>query len=790
MLTALPASAQGPGPAPAPGVSAPAEPPPVIGRVSVRGNTSTDSLRILRTFEVRSGETFSAEAVRRGIRKLNALGVFSDLRVEPDTHEGIVDLVVVVRERPRIGDIAFTGNVKRETSELERKLFIRKGEVYSASTVRTQVDTLVKLYKEAGYARAAIATRLDSLEKNQVRITFEVSEGVKVRIRAIVFKGVTAFRPKVLAKKLKSHTKGFFGGGEPDEEKFGEDRTGVESWYHDHGYRDARVTSETLEPGATPRDLALVITVDEGPRYRQGEVTWEGNVVVPTPVLEGLWKRKPGDLYDASRVEKTSQGAFSEYAEHGYLYLQVDPVESVRDSVVDVRFAVTEGRPSNVRMVHINGNKGTREHVVRREIDVREGDRFRRSALVRTQGDIMRLGLFEDVGIDFAAAESTDVDIVLKLKEKQVGTASAGAGYTNETGVTGFLELGHNNVLGNGQSLALHLERGNRRKDYSLSFTEPWFRDTPTLLGFSLYNTDAIYDLYQQRRVGGSGRIGRPLPWPDYSRGSVSYSLEDITITQPSAAITVADATALSSFKIGKAVRTSSVLATFMRNSADNPFYPTKGTRLALDSEVAGGPFGGAVNFHKSRLDGRLYLPSVHKGITTMIKARLGFVAEYLDQHNAIPAYERFRLGGGTTVDPLRGYEDYQVVPAKYDYFIIGRTISKIDSVTTPGVRDTSYTQTKTRVRYPGGRFMSVYTVEQQFPIVHPLHGLLFFDAGNTWDRLREVKPLDLRMSAGIGFRLEIPLLGNVGFDYGFRLSPLDGAPRAVGHFLLGNVNN
>jgi outer membrane protein insertion porin family len=105
-----------------------------------------------------------------------------------------------------------------------------------------------------------------------------------------------------------------------------------------------------------------------------------------------------------------------------------------------------------------------------------------------------------------------------------------------------------------------------------------------------------------------------------------------------------------------------------------------------------------------------------------------------------------------------------------------------------------SYSQ----VRYPGGRFALVYTLEQQFPIVHPLHGVLFFDAGNTWDDWKEIKPWDLKLSTGIGFRLEIPLLGNVGFDYayGFQREEFDSKtgitrrrPGFKGHFLLGNIN-
>ncbi len=764
---------------------------PLVGSVSVRGNVTTDSLRILRTFEVRTGERYSADAVRRGLRKLNALGVLDEMVVERDAHDGVVDLVVVVKERPRIASIAFTGNQRRSTSDLEHKLFLRKGEVYSATQVRTQVDTLLKVYKDAGFARAAIDARTDTLPGNQVGLRFVVTEGEKVRITRVEFPGATAFTPARLAKQLKSHKRGFFGGGEPDESKFGEDREKVEQWYRNHGYRDARVTSQTLLPGGQPRDLTLRIAVEEGPRYRQGAVTWTGNQVIERPVLEAMWRPKPDDRYDASRIEKASQSAYGEYAERGYLYLQVEPSESVHDSVVDVAFAITEGRPSNVRYVRISGNRGTREKVIRRESDIREGDRFRRSALVRTQGDIFRLGLFEDVQIDFAAAESSDVDIQLKVKEKQVGTASAGAGYTNESGLTGFLELGHNNVLGNGQSLSLHLERGSRREDYYLSFTEPWFRDTPTLLGFSVFNTMRDRDLYREKRIGGSGRIGRPLPWPDYSRGSLGYSLEDVTITELLSTSTASDSIVLNSLQVGRAIRTSSTTLNFLRNSADNPFYPSKGSRLSLESEIAGGPFGGSVNYHKHRLDGRLYLPSGVKTVTTMLKARVGFVAEYPDQHSPIPAYERFRLGGGTTLDPLRGYDDYQVVPEKFDRFVVTRAISKFDTTftgTTVTRIDTLYSESRTRVRYPGGRFMLAYTVEEQFPIVHPLHGVVFFDAGNTWDRLREVRPFDLKMGAGIGFRLEIPLLGNVGFDYGYGFDRDDG-PRAVGHFLLGNTS-
>ena len=149
--------------------------------------------------------------------------------------------------------------------------------------------------------------------------------------------------------------------------------------------------------------------------------------------------------------------------------------------------------------------------------------------------------------------------------------------------------------------------------------------------------------------MGGSGRIGRPLPWPDYSRGSLSFSIEAVTVDSLGT-LSDADRIALSGLRFGRTVLTNSLQTSFLRNSADNPFYPTKGTRLTADDEFAGGPFGGEINFHKHRIEGRVYLPSFLKGVTTMVRARVGLLGEYADQNSRAPLYETFRLCAATTI--------------------------------------------------------------------------------------------------------------------------------------------
>ena len=752
--------------------------PPVIGNIRVQGNAFVDSTRILRTFEVHSGMTFASDMVRRGLRKLGALGLFSNYRVDQFKHpdENIVDLVIVVTERPRIAQISFDGQKQREDADLEKKLFLKVGETYSPTSAANQVDSLLRYYREEGFPRARITSRADTLEgRNEVHLKFLVNEGEKVRITSVRFEGREAFPEKRLRKVMKTKAKWFLGGGQLKDETFEEDREKLEGWYHDHGYRDMTVGSFRLDPGAEPRALTLTVTLSEGRRYLQGSTAWSGNQVVNTTELEKAWPKKGGPLYSKARIQKAMADAYGAYAEQGYLYVSLEPRETVvRDSVVDVEFGITEGAPSHVRRLSITGNKGTREKVIRREISVREGDRFRRSALLRSRDDVMRLGIFTDVTPDFTPAESSDVDLVFRVTEKQVGTASAGAGYTNEAGLTGFLEIGHNNVLGNGQQLSLHLERGGRREDYQLSFTEPWFHDSPTLLGFSAYNTFRVLDEFDQKRRGLSGRIGRPLPWPDFSRGSVSYTFEGLRFTNVRSGIQ------LGGIRVGEEELTSTLETNFLRNSTDNPFYPKKGTRLTANDEFTGGLFGGDLHYHRHRYEGRAYLPSFHKRVTTMMRLRLGTVNGYPWKHQIVPDYSRFRLGGGNTPDPLRGYDDYQVVPPKFSRF--DTTYFDYDR------NDGKDTTRVTRVRYPGGRYLALFTMEQQFPIAHPLHGVLFFDAGNVWDLRREIQPFDLKVGAGLGFRMEIPLLGNIGFDYGYGFHR-DDKPRWTGHFMLGNVN-
>jgi outer membrane protein insertion porin family len=410
--------------------------------------------------------------------------------------------------------------------------------------------------------------------------------------------------------------------------------------------------------------------------------------------------------------------------------------------------------------------------------------------LIRTQQDVFRLGYFQDVQVDFKPTDSTDVDLILKVVEKETGTASAGAGYSSDGGLTGFIQLGHNNLFGNGQAVSIQVERGARRNNIDLSFTDPYFRDSRTTLGASVFNRDRETQIvgtgssldYREIRRGGSLRLGRPLGLLSYTRGYVTYSLEGVDLRLPTDTGPL-DAAQLELQRLiaGGARTTSSVTLSATRDNTINPFYPTGGSRVTWSSEFAGGPLGGQVDYNKHEYDARLYFPSLVPRLTSMVRLRGGFIGAY---GKAVPTYETFRLGG-TTFYGLRGYEDYEVVPrANVHSVAITRTVDLTPGDPTDGLL-VKYDSTE--VRYPGGRWMTIFTLEQQFPIVQPVHGVVFFDAGETWNELRDLRFLgDLAKGVGAGLRVEVPLLGNIGLDLGYGFDRRRPGWRT--HFLLGNM--
>ena len=738
------------------GAAPEAKAPSRVLAVRVSGLENVDSSVVLSVFGVAPGDLFSYENVRAGVKSLYGLGYFSDVTVDgEELPEGVI-LKLVVAETPRVIAVKFSGTKGIDDKKLQEKLALKGNDFYTEAAVFEAKRAIVAAYLEEGYPAATVkAVTTSEKQKGKIELTFEIEEGKKVRIKGITFVGNASIESSKLKKTMDLEVKSWWKGGKFKQETLESDFEKIAKYYKSRGFRDAAVTGHEISYSENKRDLFLKISVEEGRRYRLGDVQWTGGVALGPDAFKKLTPVLEGDIYDIERLEKMQAGAYEMYAEHGYIFLDIEKRESVRDSLVDVTYAITEGQPSFVKHILVSGNDRTKEKVIRRELSIRPGQMFKRSALLRSQRDVFALGYFEDVLIDYQIEQPPDIDLIFQMKEKQTGTATAGAGYTSDSGLTGFVELGHNNLFGNGQSVMLHLEKGKKRSNYDLSFTEPWFRDTRTSLGIDIYNMERQRDYYDELRQGGGIRVGRPLPWPDYTRGYVSYTLEDVTLRDFSSSYTGA------LDEVSWPQRTSRMETAVVRNSTDNPFYPTRGSRLSINSEFSGGALGGDQNFHKQVVDFRVYKNVVWK-TALLTRLRVGWMDAY-NHYEKVPEYERFRLGG-TTVDFLRGYPDYEIVPDANVYELDGRT-----------------------VRWPGGRMMGALTLEYQFPIADPLRGLFFFDVGNTWNNETEIDLKGFKKGAGVGLRLEVPMLGVVGFDFGYGFDR-EGGGKWEPHFIMGKL--
>ncbi|MCX5800680.1 MAG: outer membrane protein assembly factor BamA [Candidatus Eisenbacteria bacterium] len=729
--------------------------PPIL-EIRLSGLDQVDSSVVLNSFGIAPGAVFNFEIVRKGVRSLYSLGYFADIWVEAEqTAAGIV-LTLVLTENPRVVGIELEGVKGIDEKTLKEKLTLKENDFLNQRAISAQKDTIVTAYQDEGYPMATVsAVTTQEKEKGRVVVTFGVDEGKKVRVKRVDFSGNRSIGSVKLRKQMDTKIKSWWRGGKFKQETLDRDLEQIVKYYQSQGFRDAKILDHQLSYSKDKRDLVIGIGIEEGPPYLVGNTEWSGNSVVSTEDLKRLPTYKNGDRYDIEKIEKTLSDVYSVYAEHGYIFVNVDKQESVDGAAVNIRFSIEENEPSFVRHVLVEGNDRTKEKVIRRELTVKPGQPFKRSVLMRSQRDVYSLGYFEDVIVDYQVNQPPDIDLIFKIKEKQTGTATAGVGFTSDAGLTGYVELGHNNLFGNGQSVTLHLEKGAKRTNLNLSFTEPWFRDTHTSLGADIYNLQTNRDLYDEYRKGCGVRVGRPIPWIDYSAGYVSYTLEDITLDDFSSSYT-GDLD-----EVDWPQRTSMIETAFIRNSTDSPFYPSKGSKFTLNSEFTGGPLGGDQDFHKHTIDLKWY-HKVYWKTALLVRPRLGVMDSYR-RSQKVPSYDRFRLGG-TTVDFLRGYSDYEVVPDKNVRYVDG-----------------------TIVRWPGGRLMSALTLEYQFPVADPLHALFFLDVGATWNNEKEIDFSGFKKGAGFGVRIDIPMLGQVGFDYGYGFDRIGGG-KWEPHFIMGRL--
>lgn len=726
----------------------------VISGIQVEGNRSVDQSLIINMSGLLVGAELRPNLIQEAIRRIYAMNLFSDVLMEAEESEQGVGITITVKEFPRAGEVEISGNKKIKTEDVQEKMNISAGKVVTPVDVKAAVDGVKSFYDEKGYLSARIESELAGTHvPGEIILKLKIDEGKKVKIKKIYVEGAKAFKASKIRKQMKNKEDRWWRGGEFTPEQYEEDKDKIIEFYKKKGYLDAQILSDSIWYGPEKRNLFIRITLEEGQTYTFGQVSWEGNQLFPSEELDRLVKFKKGDTYSQEKYEETLGEIYSLYGEDGYLYTQVEDKTSTRGNVVNITYSITEGVPANVHYVNIEGNTKTKEKVIRRELSIFPGQRFRRSFLVRSLRDVMYLDYFSNVEPDYEVLENGDIDLTIKVEEKPTGQFMFGAGYSARDKLVGNIGIGIPNLFGNGQNLKLNWDFGKRRNSVDFSFTEPWFKDTPTSVGFDVYRINRKWtDAYAEEKTGVGLRLGRRLRWPDnYFRVYWRYRWEQVRYYDFSL-ITVTDPETGEASQVYHPLKdiswprnTATTSFTVVRDSRDLPQFATKGSVVSWNTEVGAELLGGHFSYHKHIFDGSYFLEAFWN-IVFIAHMRAG-VLDGRDGDSGALFWERFAPGGTDPDGMIRGYSDGSIGP-----------------------RDAQGFERR-------GRSLLVYNLEMQYPLVEQqMYLLAFADAGNAWLTGRQMRPFalehksdrDLFRSLGLGVRLVIPGMGVIGFDFGY----------------------
>jgi outer membrane protein insertion porin family len=729
--------------------------------VDVEGLYSADTFLVLNSSALVPGDIITPGLVQDAIKGVYGLGLFSEVGIDAEPAEAGVKLTIKVREYPKLRDLKFSGNKKIKTKKFKEKITLFEGRLVSPKEIKNNIERIKSMYAEKGYLLVNVDTVQRDVEDEAglVDLEFKIIEGEKVRVGKITFSGNRIFTDKKLRGKMSTKQKGFLRSGSFDKEKYLEDKDKVIAFYKKEGYIDAVILGDSIWYSNDKTRMFIEIEVREGDRYYFGDLTWEGNTLFADEDFRKKVKFKEGQVYNQEKYDETLFKFHEMYQDEGYWYAQFDEENSARGDTLDFHWKITENNPVHIRLINIVGNTKTHEKVIRRELLIKPKMVFKRSILGRSLREVMILNFFADVTPDWDILPDGDIDLKIKVEEKPTGQFSVGAGYSAVDKVVATIGLGVPNLFGTGQTATLNLDLGKNRSTFDISYLEPWFLDTPTSLSGNLYLQERRwYNWFTERRSGGSVRVGRRLRWPDnYFRVFSGYRLELVEYIEISDSYRNANVN--NPYAVDKQdwpLTTSSASLTILRDSRDLPQFPTGGSVVSWRGELGGTFLGGDWNYFKQIYTAEYYKTLFWK-VVAMIKAKYGEIDGIYHGQNDIPYSERFAPGGVDPDGTIRGYDDGRIGP---------------------------YDENGAFLR---GRFELIYNFELTFALAEQqFYILLFADAGNAYRNLKDIRLFKrYYRSVGPGFRIVIPLVGIMGFDFGYAF---DGSRRGQWntHFQIG----
>ncbi len=775
-----------------------------IGGVKVKGAKYSDPNAIVAISGLRVGDKVKIPGIEteKAIKSLWKLKLFTDVEVSIYKIIGdIAFLEIKVQEMPRL-----TGHILRKIKKSQHDEIndiinnaVRKGTIVTTQVKTTIKNEVKKYYVGKGFldVDVKVSEIVDTARQNAVKLLVEAHRKKKVKIQHINFVGNDHVKSRKLRKKMKDtkEQRRLFSSSKFLADEYKADKKKIIQYYNKIGFRDATILSDTVYRNDKGK-LEIDIQIKEGSQYHFRNIAWKGNTLYDTDRLATILGIKKGDIYNSELLEtrlrfsQDGRDISSLYLDKGYLAFRIDPVEvAVENDSIDLVLRIFEGPQFTVDRVVVNGNDRTHEHVIRRELRTKPGQKFSRAAIIRSQRELMALGYFnpENFGIQTPTnPQRGTVDIVYDLDEKPSDQLELSAGYQPgrqyganyiRGGLIGTLGVKFSNFAisdiakkkawkpypqGDGQILSLRGQmQGSIRKSISASFTEPWLGGRrPTSLSvassYSHFGLDYANETYF-RTLNNTVSIGRRLKFPDDNFiSSTALSFEILSLKNARGYFQTPDGQSLATGQFNN----FAVIQNFTRSTISYPLFPEQGSKFSLIVKATP-PYSLFRNknffsleekykfteYIKFRFNAEWYT-SLGSKFVLKTGAKMGYLGLYSKEHGQSP-FERFELGGGAL-----DQQSFQITSRE---FITLRGYPS--GATTFGANA------------HGAAIFNKFTAELRYPLsLNPsstIYLLSFLEAGNAWDSFKDYDPFSLKRSAGMGLRVFLPMFGTIGFDYG-----------------------
>lgn len=744
----------------------------LVENVDIQGNRRLRDEDLLYYIKTRAGDVYSPQQLERDLKELLSLNFFDKVETKVFTEPGVrggVNVIFQVKELPIVRELVFEGLKAVPESDVlkafrEQRVGISKEAVYNPVNAQKGIRVIRELLAGKGFPNAKVTIRSEEVSATSVGIYFEVDQGNRSRIVQIEFEGNAIFSDGELRKALQLVSETgiitrFQGKDILDLRKLQYDlRKNVLSYMFSKGYFQARIGEPQVVglgyrrtglpilrnfplPVITSKDdtLKIVVPVTEGRLFRVGELKVEGNSIFSEQLILNYVGLKKGEIADGKRLQEAVYEDLKKiYGSQGFVLYDAEFVPSFKDNpanakegIVDITITIDEGRQFRLRRLEFVGNTFTRDKILRREVLINEGDIYNQIRLETSVIRLNQLGYFDPIDKDQDVEIRTnqdqgDIDLIVRVREKGRQQISLNGGISGLGGTSFGLEYSTNNLLGRGEIVSLQFGLGNRAQSFSFTFQEPYFRDRPISVGFSLfaqrykffgegtfltqnqdllneisnplgtYTTDSS-NLFTQNTYGATLFATAPLSelffkkrsFTQFSRVGLTYSFSATSITDPPVNATGDITQSIPVIYAQPNIITSRISASFVYDSRQpmpNGVDTLRGTQIAASFAFAG--LGGDVRTYQPTISFTQFIPvkNKRKENPQVFGYRIvaGTVGSYslsdkirnansLSFIGGVPIYERYYLG---SENDIRGYNTRSIGPvAGYDSYLTTRNV-------------------------------------------------------------------------------------------------------------------